>query len=111
MSSPSRPTVRVGDGVDRADQLDAVAHDVEDAAAAQPERLLLVDEDDRHGDRDPGGRADAHEVDMQRLVGRRVELHVARQGALHRAVDREIDEGREEAAPGDRSRQLCAARG
>ena len=29
----------LGDIVDRADQLDAVAHDVEDAAAAQPGRL------------------------------------------------------------------------
>ena len=38
------------DAVDRAEHLDLVAHDVEHAAAAQPGRLLLVDEDDRHRD-------------------------------------------------------------
>jgi len=77
----------IGDPVDRAIQLNAVADDVEDAAAADPDRLLLVDKDDGHGDRDPAGRGDAHEIDVQRLVGRRVILHLARQGALHRAID------------------------
>ena len=48
-------------------QLDPVADDIEDAAAAQPDRHLLVDEDDRYDDRHPGVGADPHEIDMQGL--------------------------------------------
>ena len=77
----------------------AVAHDVEDAAAAQPRRLLLVDEDDRHRDGDLRPRPDPQEIDVQRRVGHRVVLHLARQCAVRRAVDADLDDVVEEAGP------------
>ncbi len=44
--------------------------------------------------------ADAHEVDVDRLVGRGMELHLARDRAQLGAVEIEVDEAREEAFAG-----------
>ena len=68
-------------GVRRTQQLDLAPDDVEHAAALETARDGLVDEHHRHGDGDYGAAAHAHEVDVQRLVGDRVQLHLARQHA------------------------------
>ena len=72
-----------------------------------PGRHFRIGEDDRHGHRDPGIAADPHKVDMQRRVGCRMALHVARQGAVDDTVDRDIDQGREKTAVGQRARQFA----
>jgi hypothetical protein len=51
--------------------------------------------------------ADAHEIDMQRRVGDRMILDLARQRAMHRAVDRHIDDGREKPGAANRARQFA----
>ncbi len=108
ISSPVRSTTsRSGMLVHRADHLDAMAHDVENAAAAQPRRLFLIDKDDRHRDRDLRSRPDPLEVDMQRRVGYRVVLHLARQRAVRRAVDADLDNVVEEPGPRQNAGQLA----
>jgi len=97
----------VGDIVDGANQLDPMPHDIEDAAAANADGQLLIDEDDGHADSDPAGGANPHEIDMQGRIGHRMVLHFARQSALRDAVHRKVDKGCEKAALGERARQLA----
>src|SRR5947209_19644094 len=79
-----------GNVVDRADHVDLMADDVQNAAAAQPGGALVVDEDDRYRDGDLGAGADPQEIDMERRVGERMVWHLARQGPLARRVNLEI---------------------
>src|SRR5260370_24787263 len=44
---------------------------------------------------------------MERRIGYRMVLDVARQGAVRRAVELNVDEGREKAGPGERAPQLA----
>ena len=76
---------------------DLVADDVQHAAALQARRLLGVDELDRHGDGDPRFLADAQEVHVDRNVGDRVELNVARQHVVGRFTDLDVEQVGEEA--------------
>ena len=64
-----------------ADDLDIVAHDVQDAAALQARRKRLIDEAHRNLDADEAVLADAQEVDVDRLILDRVDLQVARDDA------------------------------
>src|SRR5215210_6967175 len=91
---------RVRDGLDRHQQLDRVAHDVERAAALEARRGLLVDEVDRHLDPDPLAFGEPQEIDMYRQVLHRVELVVARDGAGLLTVDLDLEHGGEE-MPGE----------
>ncbi len=97
----------LGDVVDRADHLDAMPHDVENAAAAQPGGALVIDEHDRHRDGDLGAGADPQEIDMQWRIRYRMVLHIARQGAVRRTVELHVDQMREEAGPRQRATQLA----
>ena len=84
-------------GVRRTQQLDLAPDDVEHAAALETARDGLVGEHHRHGDGDYGAAAHAHKVDVQRLVGDRVQLHLAWQDADCLPVHLEIAERAEEA--------------
>ncbi len=81
----------LGDGIDRAADLDLVAHHVHDATALQARRSGLIDEAHRHRHGNQGVLAHAHEIHMDGEVAHGVELHVARDdarlGPLH--VERE----------------------
>src|SRR5205085_680796 len=96
-----------GNVVDRADHVDLMADDVQNAAAAQPGGALVVDEDDRHRDGDLSAGADPQEIDVERRVGDRMVLHLARQGALARPVDLEIDQMRKKAGLRHRAAQFA----
>src|SRR5262249_11247529 len=87
--------------VDGADEFDAVAHNVENAAAAQTRGALLAGERYRYGHGDLCPSADPHEVDMNRRVSDRVILDIARQGAMRVAVDPKVNHGGEESRLGD----------
>src|SRR5258708_21513819 len=102
---------RVGDGIDRAGDVDGMADDVEDAAAAQAGRAVLVDEADRYADSHLGAGTDAHEIDVQRRIADRVVLDLASQGAMHRPADRDVDDRREEPGTIDRARQRARFEG
>src|SRR5262249_2886333 len=97
----------VGNGVDRAAQLDTVTNYVQDTAAAQTRRHFRIYKRYRYGDPDLGIRAHSHKVDMQWLVGRRVALDVARQGSVHDAIDIDVDQGGKKATISQHARQ-CA---
>ena len=71
------------------------------AAALQAGRQRLVDEAHRHVDADARAGADALEVDVDRHVLDRIELHLARDDADLLAVDVEIEHGRQEPAAAD----------
>ncbi len=88
-----------------------MAHDVEDAAAAQAgERSWLMKcTGTATVTWAPG--ADPHEIDMQRRVADRMVLHVARQRAQRRAVESEVDEAGEEAGPREHPRQFARLEG
>ena len=94
------------DVVGAAVDLDLVAHHVEQTAALEALALLFADEADRHVDVDLGIGADPQEVDVQRVVGDRVELQIAGQDAVGLAADLEVDQGREEGAGVDLLTQL-----
>ena len=66
----------------------------------RPRRHLLVDEDNRYGNGNLGIGANSHKVDMQRLIGRRMVLHIAWQGAMNVTIHFELDERREKTAFG-----------
>ena len=66
-----------------------------------PGRLVGVDDVDRNAHADGGALAQAHEIDMNRMVPDRIELEVARDHAVLRAVDLEIVEGGQKAAGED----------
>jgi hypothetical protein len=63
-----------------ADQFELVANLVQDAAALRPRDFFFTGEADRHRDGDRAVLADAQEIDMERTVGHRMELHVLGQG-------------------------------
>ena len=84
-------------GISRAKQLDLAPDDVEHAATLEAARDVLVDEHHRHGDGDSRAASHADEVDVQRLVGHRVQLHLARQHPDRVPVHLEIAERAEEA--------------
>ena len=81
-----------------ADDLDVVAHDVEHAAALQAGRKRIVDEANRNLDADAAVLADAHEVDVDRLILDGIDLQVARDDAAFLAFDDDLDHGRGEVA-------------
>ncbi len=81
-----------------ADDLDVVAHDVEHAAALQAGRKLIVDEANRNLNADAAVLADAHEVDVDRLILDGIDLQVARDDAAFLAFDDNLDDGRGEVA-------------
>src|SRR3954447_11848299 len=109
------------DRVGRADQLDLAADDVQHAAAAQARAAVLVDEADRHREGQRGALGGTQEVDVQRVVGHRVELRLARQHADGAVAEVEVEHRVEEARvgadrelhllerEGDRERLLAAA--
>jgi hypothetical protein len=63
------------------DQFELVTHLVQHAAAMHAAAFLLADEADRHRDLDARMLPDAQEIDMERPIGNRMELHVLGQGA------------------------------
>ena len=75
------------DGVGLGAHRDLVQHDVEHAAALDAGRRRFVPEVDRHLHGDDRLGPDAQEVEMERLVRHRVDLHVARQDLVARALD------------------------
>ena len=94
------------DVVGRAVKLDLVAHDVENAAALEPGRCLVIGEMDGHGHRDALAGAEPQEVDMDDAVADHVELDVAGNGADLVAAELDIDQGGEKPAGLDRLPQL-----
>jgi hypothetical protein len=97
----------LGDVVHVTDQRDPMTDDVEDAAAAQADRHLVVDEGDRYSDGNPGIGTDPHKIDMQGLIGRRMVLHIARQSAMDRIIHSDGDDRCEETAFGESAGQLA----
>ena len=85
------------DRVGRADQLQGPADDVEHAAALEARRLVLVDEAHRHVDVDHRPLLGAQEVDVQRVVGDRVQLRLARQHLEALVAEVELEHRAEEA--------------
>ena len=80
-----------------AHQVYLVPDHVHHAAAAQSLAFFLVDESNRYGDGQPRGGAHALEVDVQRHVGHRVELYLARQDPMAFAVDLDLQKRGEKA--------------
>ena len=72
--------------------------DVENGAALQARGVGFVDEIDRDADLDDGVGVDTHEVDMDRLIGDAVELHIAGQNVHLLAVNLQRHDLGEEAA-------------
>ena len=101
----------IGDGVGRAFQFDAVADDVEHAAPANARRSRLVDEMHRHLDRDRRSGDEPQEIDVQRPVGDRIDLEVARQRADGLAVDGDFRHRGHEAAGMDLEVELAEGEG
>jgi hypothetical protein len=89
---------RLRDRVGRAHHLDMVGHEVDRAATLHAGRLVGIL--DVHRDAHPDGRAFAEpqEIDMDRVVAHRVDLEVARDGAVLLAVDLDVADAGEEAA-------------
>ena len=83
----------IGDGVGGAAHLDLVAHHVEHAAALQPGGGGLVQEMHRHLDGDQGILAEPQEIDMDREIADRIELHGAGDHPRLGAVDVEGEDG------------------
>src|SRR5207248_11422375 len=54
---------------------------------------------DRNHDGDLRTRPDPHEIDVQWRIADRMVLDIARQGAMRRPVDADVDERREEPGP------------
>src|SRR5690606_19512111 len=81
-----------------AEELDLVAHDVQHAALLQAGALILLEEQHRDEDADSRTLADALEIDMDRPVGDRIELHVAGQNPLRLAVEFDVQQAGEEVA-------------
>ena len=71
-------------------------NDVQDAAAFQAGRGILVDELNRHIDVDPRRTAHTHEIDMRRKIANGIDLDLARDNALLLAVDVEQIDRRKE---------------
>src|SRR5690606_21400358 len=87
-----------GDRIGRNLRLDLVAHDVEQAAALDAGRLLLVEEVNRNLHRHQRVGADAQEVDMDREVADRIELVFLGQNLDLLAADVDRGDGGHEAA-------------
>ena len=81
-------------------------HDVDRAAALDAGRLIGVDHVDRHAHAHLRAFAEAQEIHMDRIVHHGVELEVARDHAMFRAVHVEIANGGEEVARIDPLLQL-----
>ena len=77
----------LGDGGRLGTHRNLVHDHVQHAAALDARGGRLVLEVHRHLDGDDRVRADAQEVEMQRLVRHRIDLHVARQDIVALAVD------------------------
>jgi hypothetical protein len=90
----------LGDAGRIADQLELMANDVEHAATRQTRRFFLVPEVDGDIDVDGAVLADPEEVDVQRPVGDRVELHILRQRPDLAAFDVDHCDGVHEVAGG-----------
>src|SRR5690606_20961740 len=80
-----------------AQQLDFVANHVEHSAALEAGRLLFVQEVHRNLHSNLFAGANAHEVDVQRLVGHRVHLEMLREHPSGLPVELEIPQLAEEA--------------
>ncbi len=78
-------------------QFDRVTHHVEDATGTQARAVVFVQEVHDDFDVDPGGGAEAHEVHVDRLIGDRIELQIARQHPMGLAVDFDLVNAAEEA--------------
>ena len=89
---------RFRDRVRRAHHLDVVGDDVDGAAALHAGRLVDVHHVHRDAHADRRTLAEAEEVDMDRIVAHRVDLEVARNGAVLLAVDLDVADADEEAA-------------
>ena len=98
----------VGNGIRRADHRDAVADDVEHAAATDAWRGAFIDELHRHLDRDRRAGDDAQEVDVDRSLVHRIELEIAGDGADLLAGDIDRGDGRQKAAAVNLEEQLAA---
>ena len=83
---------RLGDRVRRGNDLDLVLDQIDGAALLETGRGFAVLDVDGDGDAHLGACAQAHEVDMQRLVGDDVELVIAREHALDAAADVEFED-------------------
>ena len=79
----------LGDGINAAIQLDRMTNDIDDTAAAQARRPLLVDKAHRHINIDACARDELQEIDMQRHIADRMGLHLARQHAQCLTVERQ----------------------
>ena len=101
-----RPRSTSGIAVRRAAHFDRVGHDVDRAAALHAGRLLGADDVDRNRDADERAFAEPHEIDMDRDVPDRIELEVARDHAVLRAVDLEVVKRGQEVARVDSLAQL-----
>jgi hypothetical protein len=78
--------------LDRANEFDGVAHDVERAAALDARRFFRVDEFHRNGDAQRRARRDALEVDMRQRVTQRIKLKAARNDLMLGAVEIDVDQ-------------------
>ena len=86
-------------GVDRAKHLNRVAHNVQHAAARQPNAIFFIDELASHFDGNLGRGTDPKEIDMLGHVGHRMQLDLARQHPFDAAIDLDFIDGRKE-SPG-----------
>src|SRR5256885_625844 len=77
------------------------------AAPADAGRTFLIDEMHRDRNRDLGAGIHAQEIDMQRLIADRIELHIAQQGAMDRAGHIDVEQAREEARLLQRASELA----
>ncbi len=89
-----------------APHLDRVTDDVEHAAALDAGAFLVVFEHHLDVDVEPGGFAEAHEIDMDGAVGDRVHLQVAGQHPVFFAADLDLEHAGEEAGAPDLVQQV-----
>ena len=85
-----------GDRIRLAAHLDRVTDDVEHAATLEAGAFLVVFEYHLDVDIEPGGFAEAHEIDMDGAVGDRVHLQVAGQHPVFLAADLDLEHAGEE---------------
>ena len=87
---------RLRNGVGQAKHLDRVLDDVDGAAALHARRLVGVLDVDRDAHADAGAFAEAEKIDVDRNVAHRIELIIAGNDPVARAVDLElVDRGEE----------------
>ena len=100
-----------GNGIGRHEQLDRMAHHVQDAAALQAGRGHMIDEVHRHVQRQGGAFADAQEIHVNDEIAHRIELEILRDRADLLAVHLDLDEMGEESAGMQPVRQLALVEG